>query len=724
MLSIRRKARIALWALCGVVAVFAALTVLSVQPVSQSLRAIAAEAQTQRIVDRNGMALTMTYQNRWNTDDYVPLYEMPAFLKDAFVFSEDKRFFDHRGVDWRARMAAVAQNLGNLQVIRGASTITEQVVRMITPRPRTVWSKWLEGVEALCLEAAAGKADILEFYLNEVPYAANRRGAVQAARYYFARDLHTLTAKEMLALVVLVRAPSARDLYANPQGIEKPVQALADDMLAAGLIDETLRREIAAQEIRPVRAAIPVDARHFARYIRQQPAGGQNTLRTTLDATLQAQVQGIINARVKSLATKNVHNAAAIVIDHTSGEVLAWVSADADGTPAAEIDAVLAPRQPGSAMKPFVYALALEKGWSAATLVDDAPLADAVGAGLHRFRNYSGSYYGPVTVREALGNSLNIPALLAIRHASTVAYMNSLLALGFTTLTERADVYDEGLALGNGAVSLFELARAYAALANMGQYHPLHVVMDGDALTAGKRIYSPETASIISDILSDPSARRLEFGDDSILNYPVQTAAKTGTSTDYRDAWTMAYNDRYVVGVWMGNLDYTPMNNVTGSTGPALAVRSIFSVLNRGREQRGLYMSPRLVSRDVCVRPLDKNGECPMRTEWFAHDNIPAQNTPPKPAAQANPVIVRPTQGLQIAYDPRIPADSQKFRFEMTGLSAGMRVQWYLNGDLLRGDREGRYLWQVRRGKYRLAALVIDADGKSRALAPVEFMVK
>lgn len=719
----RRKAVITLWAICGAVAVFAAATWLSLQPVSQSLRAIAAEAQTQRITDRNGMALTMTYQNRWNTDDYLPLYAMPAFLRDAFIFSEDKRFFDHGGVDWQARVAAVAQNLGNLHVVRGASTITEQVVRMVTPRPRTIWAKWLEGIEALGLERVTGKADIFEFYLNEVPYAANRRGVVQSARYYFARDIHTLTAKEMLALVVLVRAPSARDLYRNPDAVEKPLQMLADDMLAAGMIDAATRREIAQGEIRTARAAMPVDARHFARYVRQQPAFGQQTLRTTLDGGLQAQVQGIIDARVKVLRVKNVHNAAAIVIDHTSGEVLAWVSADAAGTPAAEIDAVLTPRQPGSAMKPFVYALALEKGWTAATLIDDAPLADAVGAGLHRFRNYSGNYYGPVTVREALGNSLNIPALLAIRHTGTVAYMNSLLALGFTTLTERSDVYDEGLALGNGAVSLFELARAYAALANMGQYHALRVVMDDDGLANGKRIYSPEAASIVSDILSDPAARRLEFGDDSILNYPIQTAAKTGTSTDYRDAWTVAYNDRYVVGVWMGNLDYTPMNNVTGSTGPALAVRSIFSVLNRGREQRGLYMSPRLVSRDVCVRPAHAQGGCPTRTEWFAHDTLPTEQ-PQLPQGQSKPVIVRPTQGLQIAYDPRIPADSQKFRFEMTGLGAGMQVEWDVNGELFHSDSSGRYLWPVRRGKYILAATVIDANGQRKPLPPIDFIVK
>lgn len=719
----RRKVAIALWGVCAVVAVFTAATLLSLQPVSQSLRTIAAEAQTQRITDRNGMALTVTYHNRWNTDDYLPLYAMPAFLKDAFIFSEDKRFFDHGGVDWHARAAAVAQNIGNLHVVRGASTMTEQVVRMVTPRPRTLWSKWLEGIEAVKLERAAGKADIFEFYLNEVPYAANRRGVVQAARYYFARDIHTLTTKEMLALVVLVRAPSARDLYSNSYAVEKPLQALADDMLAAGLIDTATRREIAQSEIRTARTEIPVDARHFARYVRQQPVSGQQALRTTLDSSLQAQVQGIIDARVKSLKAKNVHNAAAIVIDHTSGEVLAWVSADAAGTPAAEIDAVLAPRQPGSAMKPFVYALALEKGWTAATLIDDAPLADAVGAGLHRFRNYSGNYYGPVTVREALGNSLNIPALLAVRHAGTVDYMNSLLALGFTTLTERSDVYDEGLALGNGAVSLFELARAYAAVANMGQYHALRVVMNDDTLANGKRIYSAETASIISDILSDPAARRLEFGDDSILNYPVQTAAKTGTSTDYRDAWTMAYNDHYVVGVWMGNLDYAPMNNVTGSTGPALAVRSIFSVLNRGREQRGLYMSPRLVSRDVCVRPADAQGECPTRTEWFAHDHLPKEGAPLQ-QVQLNPVIVRPTQGLQIAYDPRIPADSQKFRFEMTGLSDGTQVEWDVNGAVFHSGSDGRYLWPVNRGTYRLAATVIDADGARKRLPPVEFVVK
>lgn len=721
----RRKPVAILLRVLGIaVSLFMVATLVSIEPVAKSLRAVTADVQTQRLLDRNGVALTATYQNRWNTFDYLPLYDMPDVLKSAFVFSEDRRFFEHHGVDWQARAAAIVQNLHSLRVMRGASTITEQVVRMITPRPRNLWSKWIEGIEALRLEHVASKADILEFYLNEVPYAANRRGVVQAARYYFGRDLNTLSVKEMLALAVLVRAPSARDIYTNAQRIEKPLLMLADDMRTAGIIDQKTRDDIAQGELRTAQVEMPVDARHFARFVRQQPVATAAALRTTLDAGLQAQVQAIIDARVKALSAKNVHNAAAIVIDHTTGEVLAWVSADAHDTPAAEIDAVMTARQPGSAMKPFVYALALEKGWTAATFINDAPLAEAVGSGLHRFRNYSGTYHGEVTLREALGNSLNIPALLAIRHTGTAQYLNSLLAFGFTTLNERADIYDEGLALGNGAVSLYELARAYTVLANRGEYHPLRIVMDDDAVTTSRRIYSAETTSIISDILSDPSARRMEFGEDSILNYPIQTAAKTGTSTDYRDAWTMAYNDRYVVGVWMGNLDYTPMNNVTGSTGPALAVRSIFSVLNRNRDQKGLYMSPRLVSRVVCARPANQQGDCPTRSEWFAPDSSPQSFEQQLAAQPQTPVIVRPTDGLQIAYDPRIPADSQKFRFEIDGLTAGDQVEWRLNDQTLMGDSDGRYLWPVKRGAYNLTAKIIPVQGAPRVLPDVAFVVK
>lgn len=699
----------------------------SLRPIDKSLREISSNAQTIRITDRNGTPLDVSYQNQWNSYDFVPLYEIPDLLKTAFVTSEDKNFYEHRGMDWKARSSALWQNIKSFHTVRGASTMTEQVVRMVNPRPRTMWSRWLEGFEALELERNVSKADILEFYLNQVPYAANRRGIAQAARYYFDRDLTTLTPKEMMALAVLVRAPSSYDLYKNPGRIDGAIKRLADNLRKDGKIDEAHALAIKNEKLDLKPSALSVEARHFARFVRLSslsPSGNQ--YKTTLNASLQKQTQAILDARLAALRKKNVHNAAALIADYQTGEIVAWVVAGAKEksgkTPSTEIDAVTTPRQPGSSMKPFLYARALDKGWTAATIIDDAPLAEAVGSGLHNFRNYSNVYYGPVSLREALGNSLNIPALKTIGYVGVGDYLSTLKKMQFESLTEASGVYEEGLALGNGAVTLLEMVQGYGTLANRGVYRPFHVLMQQHEDTPSVRVYSDETASLIGNILSDRWARRMEFGAGSVLNFPVQTAAKTGTSTDYRDAWTLAYNDRYVVGIWMGNLDNQPMKEVTGVAGPALALRGIFAILNEGRDTAPLYLSQRLSHKDVCIRPANDKGECPMRTEWFAPGTEPADY---KTAEVKKPGIelVRPSEGLQIAYDPRIPKDKQKFRFELEGVKDGQTISWYLDDGTFAKGTETSVLWPVERGKHILS-VEIDEAGGTKQLPPVKFVVK
>ena len=706
-------------ALAFITAGFVLATLVCLKPITKDFDSITAESRNVPVTDRAGNPLAITYQAPWNNRDARPLYAMPEPLVASFLYSEDRKFYDHNGIDWNARAAALLQNIKRQKTVRGASTITEQVVRLINPRPRTLWSKWLEGIEATMLERHASKPEILEFYLNQLPYAANRRGIVQASRYYFNRDPETLSLREILALAILARAPSAYDLYKNPARIDAPLNRLAVQMKDSGLLTDTAYADLQNETLEAVKPSLPVDARHFARYVQ---ATTQNTnIRTTLDSALQTQVQDILDSRVKKLSAKKVTNAAAIVIDHTTGEIVAWSVAGARdmNTKAGDIDPVTTPRQPGSTLKPFLYASALEKGWTAATLINDAPIAEAVGSGLHRFRNYSGSHYGPLTLREALGNSLNIPAVLAIHHVGVDPFLETLHHLGFDSLDRGAAVYDEGLALGNGEVTLLELARAYSTLANRGTIRPLKVLIN-DHAPKGDTIYTSETASIIGNILSDPRARALEFGNDSILNLPVRTAVKTGTSTDYRDAWTLGYNDRYTVGIWMGNLDRTPMKDVTGSTGPALALRSIFHVLNKDRDTAPLYLSPSLIEADICTRPAAPDGSCPRRTEYFS------QTVEQKAAAEEKSTLelVRPTKGLMMAYDPRIPASHQKFRFELSGLQVGEEAEWILNGKTLARSASPRYLWPLEKGKHHLLVTIHAHDRPVRTLESVSFTVR
>ena len=511
---------------------------------------------------------------------------------------------------------------------------------MIRPRPRTLWSRWVEGWEARRLEQRHPKQRILEFYLNQVPYAANRRGVAQAARYYFDRDLSALNRHEMLALAVLVRAPSRLDLRrGDRRALDRAIGQLSLRLEEAGVLSRD-REPWGEFDLKSPVA--PVDASHFLRFVNRRHGANGNAvragrLRVTLDAGLQGRLQALLEGRLATLAGKGVNNGALLAADHRSGEVLAWVvGASGDDAPARRIDAVQTARQPGSALKPFLYALALQEGCTAATLIDDAPLADMVGLGLHSYRNYSGAFHGPVTLRRALGNSLNTPAVRAISHTGVGAYLDHLRRFGFTTLARKTDHYGPGLALGNGEVTLLELTQAYAALANRGRYREFSVLAGGEARLRSRRALSPEAASLIADILSDPLARRLEFT-GGLLDFPVQTAVKTGTSNDYRDSWAMGFSDRYVVGVWMGNLDQQPTRGVTGSTGPAMVLRGAFDLLSRNGGTGLLWLSPRLERQTICAdtgAAWQAGMPCPRREEYFFAGTAPAPTPASAPATE------------------------------------------------------------------------------------------
>jgi penicillin-binding protein 1C len=677
-----------------------------------------------QVLDRYATPLTITYQNDWNIHYYVPLHDIPEILQKFFILAEDKRFFEHGGSDWIARFYAMWQNIQALRVVRGASTISEQTVRILYPRPRTFWSHWLEGLEATRLEQRFSKADILEFYLNQVPYASQRRGVLQAARYYFDRDLDTLSLKEMMALAVLIRAPSRLDLHKGIVKIEAPIARLAKLALKANVITEVDYEAILKTPLQIRDSHLPIEAAHFVNYVSQRNQALQKTserLYTTLNGNIQQKVQTILNQRVKDLKHKNVHNGAVLVVDNKTREILAWVNAGKFSSN--QIDAVTTPRQPGSTLKPFLYALALKNSWTAASLIDDTPLAQAVGTGLHNFRNYSRHHYGPIRMRDALGNSLNIPAIRTIKFLGVAKFLQTLHDLGFTSLTAHYDHYGEGLALGNGAVTLFELVQAYTSLANQGNFSALKV-LTGTSNT--RNIFSPEISSIIADILSDSDARRLEFGLSALLRLPVQTAVKTGTSNDYRDAWAVGFNSNYTVGVWLGNLDQQPMLKVSGSSGSALILRAVFNELNRYNKTRPLYISPKLVQMQICRKTGQiATGNCPSRMEWFIPGTEPAAVIENKSIKKI--YLTQPSPGLQIAMDPRIPDENEPFalRLSNTDLQA-TKIEWIINDKVIgtSSGKEGKFLWNLQPGTHVAQAKIWSDSDAPFITASVRFYVK
>ncbi len=718
------------------------------------------------VVDRNGIPLDIVYcNNNWNSSNYLPLYKIPLFLRQAFILSEDKLFYSHYGVNWQARLAAALQNTKALfsisnknNKIRGASTISEQLVRIMQPRPRNLWSKWLETITVYWLENKLSKEQIFELYLNQLPYAANRRGVQQASYYYFNRDLSTLSYKEMLALVVLVRAPSSFDLYKPDVNIDKSIMRLANLLHYNEILNNEDLLILANSKIKLKSSKLTIDASHFVRFIRNNLSIGNynndqnDKIYSTLDSELQNKVQKIIDQRLKNLSHRKVKNGAVLVVNHNTSEIIVWVVGGGSKiandqnysyylAPSNFIDAVTTLRQPGSSLKPFLYALAFTKGWSPAMIIDDSPLSERIGSGLHKFFNYSRRFYGAVTAREALGNSLNIPALQAIKFVGNENYLSTLHNLGFTNLNQSSDFYRDGLALGNGEVTLFELVQAYSALARMGEWRPLRFLLTHRNNTSinysehyykiddYRRIFQPNVASLIANILSDPDARKLEFGNYSILNFQQQTAVKTGTSTDYHDAWAVGYDDKYVVGVWLGNLDRKPTDGVTGASGPALVMRSVFAEINKFDDQRNgkLFLSPDLIKEQICIpvhllgngkllennNPYSNNervNSCSLRTEYFLNKQqikqfyslIQEKDTKPKTK------LLSLVNGLKLAIDPRIPQSMQYYKFSINDSikDKNYEVEWVMDGKSLAKGLFNSYDWSLEKGEHELEAIV------------------
>lgn len=653
--------------------------------------------------DRHGKRLNVTFENDWNSHDVTSIHDVPDFLQHALITSEDKRFFKHKGIDWLARVNAVKQNIVAGEVKRGASTITEQVVRMLHPRPRTFWSRWVEGFEAQRLERQYSKLDILEFYINQVPYRAKRRGVVQAANYYFNRDLSTLSHKEMLTLAVLVRSPKWLDPSAYVKRLNWAIQNLQTRLDLS--LDEN--NAIKLQEIVLATPKERIDLSHFIRFSESQQRTSLNNgyMYSTIDLELQTKAQSILDNRLERLAADNVTNGAMLVVNHETNEILAWAIgyAGKENKPYNQINAVTVKRQPGSTLKPLLYASALNAGWTAATMIDDAPLDENVGLGMHTYHNYSRDHYGLISLRESLGNSLNIPAIKAIQLVGPGNFLNFLNTLGIDSLAGHPNVYGDGLALGNGEIKLYELVQAYTVLARMGDFKPLSF-SQGEAQThRAQRVISEDIASLIADIMSDPIAREKEFGLDSILNLPYQTAVKTGTSSDYRDAWAVGFNDKYTVGIWMGNLDYTEMNEVTGASGPALVLRSIFNELNRFRQVRPLYFSHNLTRYRVCINTgLRTDGNCEARDEWFIPDTQPNGIA----ATDTKLRIRKPSKGLMLAMDPRIPDEHEFFEFALSQKNGIKRVDWYINDQLASSTKTTTFNWKLKKGKFTTHAAI------------------
>jgi len=663
------------------------------------------------LLDRHGTPVqTVRTDAHARRGAWVPLAQISPALRAAAIASEDQRFLSHSGVDWSA-VAGAAIGRANAGGTRGASTITMQLAGLLDPDlaltrgGRSVGAKIEQAAAALRIERTWSKDQILEAWLNLVPFRGEQVGVAAMSQALFQKAPSGLDAEESAIAAALLRAPNAQPAVVGQRacGVLK-AQGRADACATAQGYAELMLARAATASADQGEQLAP----HFARQVlktssRSAPPA---TLRTTLDAGTQRRARDALRQQLAELRDRDVEDGAVIVLDNASGDVLAWVGSSGDLSQAAAVDAVVAPRQAGSTLKPFLYEQAIERRWlTAASVLDDAPTRLHTPSGLYIPQNYDHDFKGLVTVRTALGSSLNVPAVRTAVMVSPDRFARRLVALGLP-IRKPGDFYGYSIALGSPEVTLLSLANAYRSLANGGMVSAprLQLPAQGAAAAPPVRVMDAASSFIVADILADNGARVPTFGLDNALATRYWSAVKTGTSKDMRDNWCVGFSARYTVGVWVGNASGAPMHAVSGVSGAAPVWRTVMDALQRSdvaNEHPGRIgpATPRraaaAAARDARAAPgalfqasyvvatpaLQAGAPMPppgvvaqaiafdghleaSRTEWFIAGTETTHVTLASAAGTAARLIASPDDRSVVAIDPDIPPAVQRLRFE------------------------------------------------------------
>ncbi len=698
------------------------------------LEAFQNRAYSTIVTDRNGTILRILPLEGGLRREYVPLEELRPEIVRIFIESEDKRFSFHRGVDGFAVLRGFFQNRRAGRTVSGASTISMQLAGLVRPRKQTVGGKVLEAWDALRLEAKLSKREILELWLNSLPFGRQAEGVGSGSRAYFNISAADLSIPEAALLAVVPRHPKKYSPVDNPEG------AYEGALRNAG----RLRTDISAQELRKAaRAAEPGNfiyhAPHFLRQIGTELGGKQGgRVTTTLDLELQQHFHRLLSTYQQRYAQSRITSAAGMLIDNHTGEVLAYVgSLDFfSGRAGEQLDGVTVPRQPGSCLKPFLYAAALEDGWYPNTLLPDVPL-NFGGGEVYVPSNFTNSFSGPVRLRVALGSSLNVPAVYLLDEIGLERFGELLRAAGFHVGAGALEKAGLGAALGNLDVSLLELTRGFALFPRRGV--PLELswtlpeVFEGPS-PAGRAV-SEYTADIICDILSDPAARARGFGYNSAFTLPFPAMFKTGTTDQFQHIWALAATPDYTVGIWMGN---NTGETVIGRTGSSVPARIAAEVLTFARKGRAEFPVPAgAVPVEICTVSGQRGTElCPsVVTEYLpaagGEGAVPGPCTfhilrngtvtteyPEKYHAWLRELgrsggfsfsggegleIIHPRGGAVFYYDPTVSAGVQALRVEAAAGRPGA-CTLYVNGERAGTVFHPPYVWflPLQRGAWEL----------------------
>lgn len=673
--------------------------------------------------DRSGAPLGTIVSRDDSYRSAVPVDSVSPNALRAILAAEDARFFEHGPVDAPALLRAAYQAAGCLCVVSGGSTITMQLARNQFALPSTVRGKLLQMLYAARIEAGSSKSEVLQAYLNGVAMGENIYGIEAAARNYFGVASSDLDLAQASFLAGLPNDPSGLDPRAHWRAAKERQRYVLARMVALHFTSANDAAVALAEplHLRP-RAGAPDDAAHMAFRLRDDATSDDRAVRTTIDLDLQRFVQAQVRDVVTSLAGHNLTQAAAIVIDNASGDVLAYVGSTGyyDGAYKGSNDGVTALRQPGSTLKPFLYEYAFEHGMlSPSTVLADVPQSYAIANGqLYSPQDYDGRFAGPVVPRIALAESLNVPAVRVLRRVGVDAFLERLRQLGMRDLKRAPEYYGLGLTLGAGEVRLADLAHAYLVMARGGSAIPLRY-RTGDATAEATQIGDRNAWLRVTDMLADPYARARVFGRHSTLDLPFAAAVKTGTSTGPRDTWTVGFTRDYTVGVWAGNFSGATLSRVAGVSGAGPLWNRIMLHLHERREPAAFDLpegTHRVAlcgttgSRDLrgctnVVQELLASGERAVASATLdanVFDDWRAANGRTK---QASLRILFPHDGARFEdrLDARDPRRNEQQIVFVAAHPAGANVRWSLDGRTLQQRGERAY-WTLEPGSWTLRA--------------------
>jgi penicillin-binding protein 1C len=683
-------------------------------------------AGTLTLLDWQGRDIAELASPEARTQFPVPLVQMGPWLPRITVALEDRRFYEHRGIDWRATIAACARDLRSHRIVSGASTITQQLVKLAAGREqRSWWDKLYEVIVAWKLERRWSKQRILSEYLNRSSYGNRRIGPEAAARAYFGKPARDLTLAEAIFLAGLPQAPTRLNPWRHPEEANRKYER---SLRRLGNFGVTTRnhQSLVIGPPKIVRSDPPRLAPHFVDAVVARNPLLHGTVRTTLDLDLQSTIEHLVRSHLSALNRHDITQAAVVVVENATGAIRAMIGSE--NYAVSQINGARQPRSCGSTLKPFVYLDAIDKRlFTAASLLPDTPDAIRNEYADYDPQNYSHHYFGPVRLREALGCSLNVPAVFVLSQLGARPAFYQLRKWGFN-FPQGLDDYGAGFVLGNAEIRLVDLATAYAGLARGGTAMPAKFLATEHQPIA--RIVSPEATEIITDILCDNDARQKSFGLRSPLAFEERVAAKTGTSSGFRDTWTVGFDKEHTVAVWAGNFDGRPMRD----TFAVRAATPLWAAIMQELLRRDHPLDPpaqndRLIRREICTSTGLLPSPCTtaMLSELFLVGTDPRESSADYfssdgklllPDAYARWCASRDnTIGAHAHCDFRITSPPPNARYqidpilssaqqmvELTADSAG-DVEWFVNNVRVAPGSDGRCFWQLTAGEWNVRAV-------------------